>query len=37
MARFYDNYDNYDNSMTLYNTYDRLSYNYDMFYNIYNM
>ena len=34
---FYDNYDSYDNSMTLYDTYDRFSYNYDIFYDIYDM
>ena len=38
MTRFYDNYDShYDNSMTPYDTYDRFSYNYDIFYDIYDM
>ena len=41
MKIFYHNcdihYDNYGNSMTPYDTYDRFSYNYDIFYDIYDM
>ena len=41
MAILYDNYDshydNYDNSMTPYDTYEKLSYNYAIFYDIYDM
>ena len=36
MKIFYDN-DSYDNSMTPYDTYDRFPYNYDIFYDIYDM
>ena len=41
MTRFCDNYDShydsYGNSMTPYDTYDIFSYNYDIFYDIYDM